>query len=155
MRKEFITFRLGPEEYGVPILNVQEIRSYEKPTRISNAPDIIKGVINLRGVVIPIIDLRIKLNCPEVEYNEFTCVILINVNNRTVGIVVDTVSDVVKLYSGDIKPAPPLTTSIHAQFINGIGCTSNNGLNRMIILLDIIPMMSEFAEQNQPRRLLN
>jgi purine-binding chemotaxis protein CheW len=91
---EFLTFRLGGEEYGIDILRVQEIRSYEQPTRIANAPHFIKGVVNLRGVIVPIIDLRLKLGCDTAEYNAFTVVIVLNVKGRVVGAVVDSVSDV-------------------------------------------------------------
>ena len=96
---EFLTFRLGAEEYGIDILRVQEIRSYEEPTRIANAPHFIKGVVNLRGVIVPVVDLRIKLGCEKVEYNGFTVVIVLNVHGRVVGAVVDSVSDVMELAS--------------------------------------------------------
>jgi purine-binding chemotaxis protein CheW len=89
---EFLTFRLGAEEYGIDILKVQEIRSYEQPTRIANAPAFIKGVVNLRGVIVPIVDLRLKLGCDTAEYNSFTVVIVLNVKGRVVGAVVDSVS---------------------------------------------------------------
>ena len=94
---EFLTFRLGEEEYGIDILRVQEIRSYEQPTRIANAPAFIKGVVNLRGVIVPIVDLRLKLGCDTAEYNSFTVVIVLNVKGRVVGAVVDSVSDVLEL----------------------------------------------------------
>jgi purine-binding chemotaxis protein CheW len=104
---EFLTFRLGGEEYGIDILRVQEIRSYEEPTRIANAPSFIKGVVNLRGVIVPVVDLRIKLGCDKVEYNGFTVVIVLNVRGRVVGAVVDSVSDVLEL-AGDLSsPASP------------------------------------------------
>ena len=82
---EYLTFRLGAEEYGIDILRVQEIRSYEEPTRIANSPNFIKGVVNLRGVIVPVVDLRIKLGCESVEYNGFTVVIVLNVAGRVVG----------------------------------------------------------------------
>ena len=94
---EYLTFRLGGEEYGIDILRVQEIRSYEPPTRIANAPSFIKGVVNLRGVIVPIIDLRVKLGCETIEYNAFTVVVVLNVKGRVVGAVVDSVSDVLAL----------------------------------------------------------
>ena len=103
---EYLTFRLGAEEYGIDILKVQEIRSYEPPTRIANAPEFIKGVVNLRGVIVPIVDLRLKLGCPTAEYNSFTVVIVLNVRNRVVGAVVDSVSDVLELNRDAIRPAP-------------------------------------------------
>ena len=106
---EFLTFRLGAEEYGIDILKVQEIRSYEAPTRIANAPAFIKGVVNLRGVIVPIVDLRLKLGCDSNDYNSFTVVIVLNVRGRVVGAVVDSVSDVLELSRDSIKPAPAVT----------------------------------------------
>ena len=94
---EFLTFRLGEEEYGIDILKVQEIRSYEQPTRIANAPQFVKGVVNLRGVIVPIVDLRLKLGCKEADFNAFTVVIVLNVKGRVIGAVVDSVSDVCEL----------------------------------------------------------
>ena len=88
---EYLTFRLGAEEYGIDILRVQEIRSFEPPTRIANAPAFLKGVVNLRGVIVPIVDLRLKLGCDSAEYNHFTVVIVLNVRGRVVGAVVGLV----------------------------------------------------------------
>ncbi len=135
---EFLTFALGEEEYGVDILKVQEIRSYEQPTRIANAPAFIKGVVNLRGVIVPIVDLRVKLACETVEYNGFTVVIVLNVRGRVVGAVVDSVSDVLELGAGTIKPAPEMHTAVDTSFITGIGSVSD----RMLILMDIEALMS-------------
>ncbi len=139
---EFLTFRLGAEEYGIDILRVQEIRSYEPPTRIANAPAFIKGVVNLRGVIVPIIDLRLKLDCPSAEYNGFTVVIVLNVRGRVVGAVVDSVSDVLELTREQIKPAPELRSSIDANFITGIGAVKSGDAERMLILMDIEALMS-------------
>jgi purine-binding chemotaxis protein CheW len=139
---EFLTFRLGAEEYGIDILRVQEIRSYEQPTRIANAPHFIKGVVNLRGVIVPIIDLRIKLGCDSAEYNGFTVVIVLNVRGRVVGAVVDSVSDVLELGRDHIKPAPELASSIDADYITGIGAVKNGDTERMLILMDIEALMS-------------
>jgi purine-binding chemotaxis protein CheW len=136
---EYLTFRLGAEEYGIDILKVQEIRSYEPPTRIANAPEFIKGVVNLRGVIVPIVDLRLKLGCPTAEYNSFTVVIVLNVRNRVVGAVVDSVSDVLELSKDAIRPAPELSsTSVDTSFITGIGAVGE----RMLILMDIEGLMS-------------
>lgn len=135
---EFLTFRLGAEEYGIDILRVQEIRSYEQPTRIANAPAFIKGVVNLRGVIVPIIDLRVKLACANVEYNAFTVVIVLNVKGRVVGAVVDSVSDVLELTRDHIKPAPELHGNIDSNYITGIGSVGE----RMLILMDIEGLMS-------------
>ena len=146
---EFLTFRLGEEEYGIDILRVQEIRSYEPPTRIANAPSFIKGVVNLRGVIVPIIDLRIKLACEKVEYNGFTVVVVLNVRGRVVGVVVDSVSDVLALSREHIKPAPELNSGIDASYITGIGAIKNSqgqgegtDKERMLILMDIEALMS-------------
>jgi len=143
---EFLTFRLGAEEYGIDILRVQEIRSYEQPTRIANAPPFIKGVVNLRGVIVPIIDLRLKLGCETVEYNDFTVVVVLNVRGRVVGAVVDSVSDVLQLGSESIKPAPELNSSVDASYITGIGTVKNGHgekeVTRMLILMDIEGLMS-------------
>jgi purine-binding chemotaxis protein CheW len=144
---EFLTFRLGEEEYGIDILKVQEIRSYEQPTRIANSPAFIKGVVNLRGVIVPIVDLRIKLNCTSVEYTDLTVVIVLNVKGRVVGTVVDSVSDVLQLTQDAIKPAPDLSSSVDSSFITGIGCVrggneQSGDEQRMLILMDIEALMS-------------
>lgn len=139
---EYLTFRLGTEEYGIDILRVQEIRSYEQPTRIANSPPFIKGVVNLRGVIVPIVDLRIKLGCETVEYTTFTVVIVLNVHGRVIGAVVDSVSDVIRLTAGDIKPSPELNTAIDMSFITGIGSIKSGDAERMLILVDIASMMS-------------
>jgi purine-binding chemotaxis protein CheW len=143
---EFLTFRLGEEEYGIDILRVQEIRSYEQPTRIANAPAFIKGVVNLRGVIVPIVDLRMKLGCAAAEYNTFTVVIVLNVKGRVVGAVVDSVSDVLELSSDTIKPAPELSSAVDSGFITGIGTVKNgsgdDATERMLILMDIEALMA-------------
>ena len=139
---EFLTFRLGDEEYGIDILRVQEIRSYEQPTRIANAPSFIKGVVNLRGVIVPIVDLRMKLGCDSAEYNTFTVVIVLNVKGRVVGAVVDSVSDVLELSADTIKPAPEMSSAIDSGFITGIGAVKNGDAERMLILMDIESLMA-------------
>ncbi|MBI5721856.1 MAG: chemotaxis protein CheW [Burkholderiales bacterium] len=139
---EFLTFRLGAEEYGIDILRVQEIRSYEVPTRIANVPEFIKGVVNLRGVIVPIVDLRLKLGCPSAEYNTFTVVVVLNVRGRVVGAVVDSVSDVLELPKDQVKPAPALHSSVDSSFITGIGTVKNGDAQRMLILMDIEALMS-------------
>ncbi len=139
---EYLTFRLGAEEYGIDILRVQEIRSYETPTRIANSPSFIKGVVNLRGVIVPIVDLRIKLACAEAEYNDFTVVIVLNIKGRVVGAVVDSVSDVLELNSGHIKEAPEMNSVVDTSFITGIGSLKTDGHERMLILMDIEALMS-------------
>ena len=139
---EFLTFRLGAEEYGIDILKVQEIRSYEPPTRIANSPAFIKGVVNLRGVIVPIVDLRIKLNCEFAPYTDLTVVIVLNVKGRVVGTVVDSVSDVLQLSQDAIKPAPDLSSAVDSSFITGIGCVKSGDEQRMLILMDIEALMS-------------
>src|SRR5688572_6428837 len=106
--REFLAFKLGAEEYGIDILKVQEIRGYEAVTRIANAPEFIKGVINLRGIIIPVVDMRIKFKLGEPVYDQFTVVIILNINGRVVGMVVDAVSDVTSLTEDQIKPAPDM-----------------------------------------------
>ena len=135
---EFLTFRLGGEEYGIDILRVQEIRSYEQPTRIANTPEFLRGVVNLRGVIVPIVDLRLKLACETAEYNSFTVVIVLNVKGRVVGAVVDSVSDVLALDAETIKPAPEMSSAIDTRFITGIGSVAD----RMLILMDIEGLMA-------------
>ncbi|MCA3132459.1 MAG: chemotaxis protein CheW [Betaproteobacteria bacterium] len=134
---EFLTFRLGQEEYGIEILKVQEIRGYEAVTAIARAPDFIKGVINLRGVIVPIIDLRIKFEVGQANYDQFTVVIVLNLGNRVVGIVVDSVSDVMTLQPEQIKPAPAFAASFDTGYLTGIGSVDQ----RMLILVDIERLM--------------
>ena len=136
--REFLAFNLGAEEFGIDILKVQEIRSYEPPTRIANAPDFIKGVVNLRGVIVPIVDLRIKFNLPEVEYNDFTVVIVLNLHGRVVGIVVDGVSDVTSLQADQVKPAPEFSSHLDTSHVIGLGTLEE----RMLILMDIERLMA-------------
>jgi len=136
---EFLTFTLGAEEYGIEILKVQEIRGYEKPTTIANAPPFIKGVINLRGIIVPIIDMRIKFQLSSAAYDQFTVVIVLNVAGRVVGMVVDSVSDVIALSAEQIRPAPEFaSTKFDATFITGLGALDA----RMLILMDIEKLMS-------------
>jgi purine-binding chemotaxis protein CheW len=131
--QELLTFTLGKEEYGIEILKVQEIRGYEAVTTIPNSPDYIKGVINLRGVIVPIVDLRIKFNLGSAEYNQFTVVIILSVANRVVGVVVDSVSDVLALTNDQLRPPPELGTTMDASYIVGLGALQD----RMLILVDI------------------
>jgi purine-binding chemotaxis protein CheW len=135
---QFLTLRLGSEEYAIDILRVQEIRSYEAPTRMVNAPSFVKGVVNLRGVIVPIVDLRLKLNLDKVEYNEFTVVIILNVRGTVIGAVVDAVSDVVTLTSQSIKAAPQFEAAIDARFITGLADVGE----RMLIVMNIEALLS-------------
>lgn len=135
---EFLAFTLGKEEYGIDILKVQEIRGYEAVTRIANAPEFVKGVINLRGIIVPIVDMRIKFNLGEPTYDQFTVVIILNIAGRIVGIVVDSVSDVITLNAGQIKPAPEMGTAFNTDYLIGLGTLEE----RMLILIDIDKLMS-------------
>jgi len=135
---EYLTFRLGSEEYGIDILKVQEIRGYEAPTRIANAPHFIKGVVNLRGTIVPIVDMRLKFNCQSCGYDEFTVVIILNLRQRVVGIVVDSVSDVMSLSDDQLRNPPEIDSTIDTDSIIGLGSLDK----RMLILLDIEKLMS-------------
>ncbi len=130
---EYLSFTLGDEHYGVDILKVQEIRGYDAVTRVPDAPDYIKGVINLRGTIVPVIDLRLKLRLDDARYDAFTVMIVLNVDNRVVGIVVDSVSDVIPLAADQIRPTPEFGAAVDTRFISGIGTQDE----RMLILLDI------------------
>jgi purine-binding chemotaxis protein CheW len=136
--REFLAFKLGAEEYGIDILRVQEIRSYEEPTRIANAPAFIKGVVNLRGVIVPIIDMRLKFNLEQVNYDDFTVVIVLNIGSRVVGIVVDAVSDVITLTPAQLRPVPQFNSTIASDHILAIGAVED----RMLILIDIEKLMT-------------
>ncbi|MDP1879259.1 MAG: chemotaxis protein CheW [Actinomycetota bacterium] len=136
--RELLTFTLGNEEYGIDILKVQEIRGYDAVTTIANSPDFIKGVINLRGIIVPIVDMRIKFKLGNITYNELTVVIILNVANRVVGIVVDGVSDVIALTAEQLKPAPEFSSSLDMQYIMGLGTVDE----RMIIVMDIEKLMT-------------
>jgi purine-binding chemotaxis protein CheW len=146
--REFLTFTLGSEEYGIEILKVQEIRGYDAVTAIANAPAFIKGVINLRGVIVPIVDLRLKFNVGAAQYNQFTVVIVLNVGRRVVGIVVDSVSDVLTLTADQIKPAPEFASSVDKGFLTGLGAIED----RMLILMDIERLMlsADMALTDEP-----
>ena len=135
---EFLTFTLGKEEYGIDILRVQEIRGYDAVTAIANTPEFIKGVINLRGIIVPIVDMRIKFNLGNVEYNQFTVVIILNLAKRVVGMVVDGVSDVITLTPEQIKAAPEFSSALDTRYIMGLGAVDQ----RMIILMDIERLMT-------------
>lgn len=135
---EFLSFTLGQQEYGIDILKVQEIRGYEAVTRIANAPEFIKGVVNLRGIIVPILDLRIKFNLGTPTYDELTVVIILNIAGRVVGIVVDGVSDVTILTDDQIKPPPEMGTAFNTDYLVGLGTLAE----RMLILIDIDKLMS-------------
>jgi len=152
--REVLVFILGGEEYGVDILKVQEIRGYEKVTAIPSAPAYLKGVVNLRGIIVPVIDMRIKFGNPEPKYDSFTVVIILRVSGRVIGIVVDGVSDVVQLTASDVKPAPALGSIVDSGFLAGLATQGG----RMILLLEIekflssgeLNLVSQVAETARP-----
>jgi purine-binding chemotaxis protein CheW len=136
--REYLTFRLGEEEYGIDILKVQEIRRYDRPTHITGTPPFMRGVIDLRGLIVPIVDLRMKFALPESHYDEFTVTIILNIGGHVVGVVVDLVSDVITLAPDDVKAMPDLGSAIDRRFHTGIGRLGE----RMIILVDIEQLMT-------------
>ncbi|AQT60151.1 chemotaxis protein CheW [Cellvibrio sp. PSBB023] len=136
--QEFLTFSLGDENYAIDILTVKEIRGYESVTKIANAPTFIKGVINLRGDIVPIVDLRIKFNVGKVTYDEFTIVIVLHIRNRIVGIVVDGVSDVVSLSKEQLRPPPDFGVAFNSRYLLGLATVNE----QMIILVDINELIS-------------
>jgi purine-binding chemotaxis protein CheW len=136
--REFLAFKLGDEEYGIDILRVQEIRSYEEPTRIANAPPFIKGVVNLRGVIVPIVDLRLHFKLDQARYDSFTVVIVLNIGRRVMGIVVDPVSDVITLTREQLHPVPEFNSAVDSAHLLAIGAIEE----RMLILVDIEKLMS-------------
>lgn len=135
---EFLAFTLGREEYGIDIQKVQELRGYDAVTHIANAPGYIKGVVNLRGIIVPIIDMRIKLNLAPPVYDQFTVVIILNISGRVMGMVVDSVSDVITLAIEQVKPAPAIGTALDTDYLIGLGTLDE----RMLILVDIDRLMS-------------
>jgi purine-binding chemotaxis protein CheW len=139
--REFLTFRLGPEEYGIDILKVQEIRGYDTVTRVVDSPEFIKGVINLRGVIVPVVDLRLRFCLGDIRYDAFTVVIILNLSGRVCGIVVDSVSDVLELSPGQVRSAPDFESLLDAGYITGLGTLGEGEATRMLILVDIEKLM--------------
>lgn len=135
---EYLTFVLGDEFYGLDILKVQEIRGYDAVTKIANTPDFIKGVINLRGLIVPIVDLRIKFNLGSVTYDALTVVIILNLGGRVAGIVVDGVSDVMNLPDNQIRVVPDIVASIDTKYITGLATVEE----KMLVLVDIEHLMT-------------
>lgn len=140
--QQYLTFIMAGEEYGVDILAVQEIRGWEQSTVIPNAPDYIKGVINLRGTIVPIMDLRARFGLARVEYSPVTVVIILKVDGqhgeRVMGIVVDAVSDVYTIAEGTTRRAPELSEDNNSVFIKGLV----NVNDKMVILLDVASLLS-------------
>ena len=135
---EALVFELGGEEYAVDILKVQEIRGYDKVKPIPRAPDYLKGVVNLRGAVVPVVDLRVRFGMASPRYDAFTVMIILRIATRIVAVVVDGVSDVVRLPASEIKPAPSLGSMVDSSFIAGVATPGE----RMVLLLDIEKLLS-------------
>lgn len=136
--EEYLTFTLGEEEYAIDILKVQEIRGYDAVTRIANTPDYIKGVINMRGVIVPVVDMRLKFHLGNATYDQFTVMIILNLGQRIVGMVVDSVSDVIALKPDDIRPSPDFGASFDTQYLLGLASVGE----RMAIVVDIEKLMT-------------
>jgi purine-binding chemotaxis protein CheW len=130
---QYLTFSLGPEEYGVEILKVQEIRGFSAVTPIPNTPDYVKGVMNLRGTIVPVIDLRLRLGMPPIDYNQFTVIIVMTVGPKIVGAIVDGVSDVLGIARGDVQPTPNFGSGVDVRFIGGIAQAGE----KLVVLLDV------------------
>ena len=131
--RQYLTFRLAQEEYGVEILKVQEIKGYSAITPIPNTPAYLKGVINLRGTIVPVIDLRSKFAMAQADYNQFTVIIVVTVGSKVMGLVVDAVSDVLNIPTADIQPTPDLGPHVDARYINGMAKAGD----KLVVLLDI------------------
>ncbi len=136
--RDFLVFKLGKEEYGINILRVQEIRSFEPPTRMANTPLHVLGVVNLRGVIVPIVDMRIRFKLEPVRYDTFTVVIVLNIGQRVLGMVVDGVSDVVSLTSEQLRPVPDFATGIGSDYLLALGAMAG----RLLMLLNIEQLMT-------------
>jgi purine-binding chemotaxis protein CheW len=130
---QYLTFTLGDEEYGVEILKVQEIKGYSTITPIPNTPPYVRGVMNLRGTIIPVVDLRSKFAMPETEYTRFTVIIVVTIGTKVVGLVVDAVSDVLNVPRGDIQPTPDFGSQVDTRFIEGMAKAGD----KLIVLLNI------------------
>ncbi len=135
---QFLTFNLGEELYGVDILRVQEIKGYTAVTKIPNTPSYIKGVLNLRGTIVPIVELRTKFGMPTIEYTMFTVIVVVVVKDKVMGLVVDAVSDVLDIDKKDVQAPPNFGARINVSFMNGIGKSGD----KLVTLLDIDRMLS-------------
>src|SRR5690349_21965808 len=136
--REFLSFRLGHEDYAIDILAVQEIRMFEAVTKLPSTPEYVKGVINLRGVIAPVIDLRVKFGFEKAEYGPFTVLVVLRINDRLAAVVVDAVADVVALTEHEIKPAPELGSAMNIEYVMGLGARGE----QMLILLDIEKLLT-------------
>jgi purine-binding chemotaxis protein CheW len=130
---QYLTFRLGDEEYGVEILKVQEIKGYSAVTPVPNTPPYVKGVMNLRGTIVPVMDLRAKFGMAEAEYNQFTVIIVLTVGAKVMGLIVDAVSDVLNIPRADVQATPDFGAQVDARFISGMAKAGE----KLVVLLDI------------------
>jgi purine-binding chemotaxis protein CheW len=136
--REFLAFKLDAVEFGIDILRVQEIRSYEAPTRIASAPPQVLGVVNLRGVIVPIVDMRLCFKLEPASHDSFTVIVVLNIGSRVIGVVVDSVSDVITFTSEQLRPVPEFNTAIEVDHLLAIGAIGQ----RMLILIDIDRLMT-------------
>lgn len=142
-RGEYLAFRLGEEHYAIEILRVQEIRSYEPPTRIAGAPPGVKGVVNLRGVIVPVVDLRARLGMPATEPGPTTVVIVLGLRDRVIGAIVDAVSEVVEVTDDELKAPPPLGSAVNDGHMTGLACIDDAQASKTIVLLDIEALLGD------------
>jgi len=138
---QYLTFRLGEEEYGVEILKVQEIKGYSTITPVPNTPAYRKGVMNRRGTIVPVVDLRAKFGMSETEYTAFTVIIVLTVGTKVVGLIVDGVSDVLNIPKTDIQATPDFGAQVDARFISGMAKAGD----KLVVLLDIDRVLGEAA----------
>ena len=136
---QFLTFNLGDELYGVDILRVQEIKGYTAVTKIPNTPPHIKGVLNLRGTIVPIVELRTKFGMPTIDYTAFTVIIVVMVRDKVMGLVVDAVSDVLNIDKKDIQSPPQFGVKVDVSFLNGIGKSGD----KLVALIDIDRLLTD------------
>ena len=141
---QYLTFKLGEEEFGIEILRVQEIKGWTSPTPIPNAPPWFKGVMNLRGTVVPVVDLRALFAMPSVECTRFTVVIVVNVGTRVAGLVVDAVSDVLDVPARDVVPAPDMGRAVDTRYLTGIAKSNERLVS--LLAMDHVLGSQEFDE---------
>ena len=142
---QYLTFQLGEELYGVDILRVQEIKGYTTVTRIPNTPPHIKGVLNLRGTIVPIVELRTKFGMPTIDYTMFTVIVVVVVRERIMGLVVDSVSDVLNISMKDIQAPPEFGAKVDVSVLTGIGKSGD----KLVALLNIDRLLTEDEQQEE------
>ena len=147
--REFLSFRLGAQEYGVDLLKVQEIRSYQEPTRIANAPACVRGVLNLRGVIVPVIDLRTLLGMSNPRFDTVTVTVVVNVGDQVIGGVVDAVSDVVSVEASQMRPLPELDGVANSELFSGLAALDE----RMLLLVNLDALLKEVGIQHDEPEL--